>query len=342
MRRSPHRNIVRALAVLLWLLAAQVRASDSLNNLSGPGLFLDPCHRLLRTMVPFQKGSTRILDPGEILVENTRVAPAVRDVLEGYQRDGIEPPASLGLLPADLVVSEKWTRALGARTGLPSHEASQSKKISNGTSPVWDVQIEGRRFAFRVAGEYQDLRLSVAASEANEFLGLRTVPVARAAIVAGKRGYLFDFVEGIKLPTLGRKKAISDLLQTGKLDARSYSDAMAFEFLVGNLDADPRNSIILPDGRAQVFDHNYAFAAGIPEYFTNEASLGPVLPEKYTRSLATKLRSLGRSAESSANRRKFLELLEPHLTPVEIQAVEFRLDILLRDLEKRGDSALFP
>lgn len=339
MFRSSYRNLAWFLCSLLCLSTNSIRASGVIHNLAPSASAPHPCHLLIRTLVPFQRGSSRILADGEVLAENVRVAPAVRDVLSAYERDGIEPPASLGLLPIDSAAAGKWERWLADRIDLPSHVASRSKKITKGSSPVWDVELEGERFAFRVAGEYQDLRLAVAAAEANAFLGLRTVPRARAAIVEGRRGYLFDYVEGAALPALSRGKALRGAIAAKKLSEESYSDAMVFEFLVGNLDADSRNSLILPDGRVQVFDHNYAFAAGLPEYFPNEASLGPVLPQKYTRPLAEKLKSIGRGPAQAEQRKKFLDVLEPHLTPAELRAVEFRLDVILRDLERRGDAA---
>jgi hypothetical protein len=303
----------------------------------------EECRRANAQLVEFKKGSREILEQGKVLVENTRVLPAIRRVLERYQALGISPPPFEMLRP-DSSKDATWTQFARSLAEIPRYGDSKSiewRKMKAGTDPVYELTLEGRRSVFRAVGEYQDLRLSLAAAKLNQFLGLKTVPAQRFAVVNGKLGLVSDFVEGITLPNLNQTKPLQRLREAGSLNDHSHSDAIAFEFLVGNNDAKKADTIVATDGRVICVDHNYAFTRGLTQYFPAEGTLGMQLPEKYTRGFVAAIAPLRRDGGNLEQRRQFVETLSPHLTDAEIEATLFRLDVIQADLDARGASALY-
>jgi hypothetical protein len=63
----------------------------------------------------------------------------------------------------------------------------QWRKMKAGTDPVYELTLDGKRSVFRLRwAKYQDLRLTLAAAKLNQFLGLKTVPAQRFAVVNGE------------------------------------------------------------------------------------------------------------------------------------------------------------
>jgi hypothetical protein len=323
---------MRVLALALIFLA-------SYGSLAGVE---EECRHANARLVAFKKGSKEILEQGQVLVENTRVLPAIRRVLERYQALGISPPPFEMLRP-DISKDATWTQFVRSFTETPRYGDAKNiqwRKMKAGTDPVYELTLDGKRSVFRAVGEYQDLRLTLAAAKLNQFLGLKTVPAQRFAVVNGKLGLVSDFVEGITLPNLNQTKPVQRLREAGSLDDRSHSDAMAFEFLVGNNDAKKADTIVGTDGRVVCVDHNYAFTRGLTQYFPAEGTLGMQLPEKYTPGFVAAIAPLRRDGGNLEQRRLFVQTLSPHLTDAEIEATLFRLDIIQADIDARGASAL--
>lgn len=324
---------MRAL-VLALILFASFRSLASVE---------EECRRASASLVAFRKGSKEILEQGKVLVENTRVLPAIKRALDRYQALGISPPPFERLKP-DFSKDAAWTQFMRSLTQIPRYGDRKNiewKKMKGGTDPVYELTLDGTRSVFRAVGEYQDLRLTLAASKLNQFLGLKTVPVQRVAVVNGKLGLVSDFVEGIHLPNLNQTKPVQRLREAGSLNDRSHSDAMAFEFLVGNNDAKKADTIVATDGRVICVDHNYAFTRGLTQYFPAEGTLGMQLPEKYTPELVAAIASLRREGGNLEKRRLLIQALSPHLTDSEIEATMFRLEVIHADIEARGASALY-
>lgn len=324
---------MRALVLALILFGSH----QSLANVE------EDCRRANARLVAFKKGSTEILQQGQVLVENARVLPAIRRVLERYQALGISPPPFEMLRP-DTGKDAAWIEFARSLADIPRYGDSKNiewKKMKAGTDPVYELTLDGRRSVFRAVGEYQDLRLTLAAAKLNQFLGLRTVPDQRFAVVNGKLGLVSDFVEGVNLPNLNQTKPLQRLREAGSLNDHSHSDAMAFEFLVGNNDAKKADTIVATDGRVVCVDHNYAFTRGLTQYFPAEGALGMQLPEKYTPGFVAAIAPLRRDGGNLEQRRHFVHTLSPHLTEAEIDATLFRLDIIQADIDSRGASALY-
>lgn len=210
-----------------------------------------------------------------------------------------------------------------------------TKKLKGGTDPVYDVTIDGKRYVFREMDEYQDMRLSIAAAQLNEAIGIGTAPRLRVAKVNGKLGTLSDFVEGAKLPQLNRQTPLKRLLEAGTLNEESYFDAKAFEFLVGNTDAKCVDSFINPEGKVVCVDHNYAFRHGLVEYFPYEAALGPVLPSRYSAKWVAFVNETKRGGTNPTKRDAIIANLKIYLSPAEVDATLFRLEVIAADMDRK-------
>lgn len=160
------------------------------------------------------------------------------------------------------------------------------------------------------------IRKTLAAAMLNRLIGLDTVPLAVPALVDGMLGVLSDDAGGNSGATFGRRD----------LNVRSLCDALAFEFWVGNSDVHDENWRRLANGKIKAFDHDWAFVTGLAVYFAPHR-FGATLPDYYTPRFIAGIRN--------AMPECVLRELGPLLTEEERIGLEFRRQMILRDIEAR-------
>ena len=172
------------------------------------------------------------------------------------------------------------------------------------------------------------VRLELSASTLNQTMGLQVVPKTKLVKVDNVVGSLSESVVGHVIE------------HSRSTDPSRRMEAHGFEFLVGNVDSLSRNMLVDREGVVKVFDHDFAFVLGIVKtlhhdenaklrlYANSESLFGPTLPETYTEEFKAGLRKL----TDKQIEKKFEYLLNED----ERQALRFRRDILLKDIELRG------
>lgn len=210
-----------------------------------------------------------------------------------------------------------------------------------GIEDVFRVQHDGATYFFRpIWGGFNtgtQARKTMAASALNQALKLTTMPRARWSEVNEELGALSDEATGIPFTRLRDYKSI--LGQLTQYYPHLLADLGAFEFLIGNLDAVRRNTMIDTDQLVlSVFDHDNAFIAGLVAVRgptaedQREILFGVDLPEQYTAHFVAGLKELTAA--------KIKALLSPYLSQTEIDGVLFRREIILEDLKLRKPTLL--
>ena len=161
-------------------------------------------------------------------------------------------------------------------------------------------------------------RRTLAESILSSASGLDTVANAKIAEVNFRLGIVSEFVEG-KGPRLD------------DLPADQLANLRGINFLSGNVDMHPFNLGLSRVGKLKSFDSDRAFWPGLPQKETL-LDYGFSVPKLYTRRFVDFVTDL-EPARLSA-------LLNANCTPEEIAGVQFRRELILRDLKIRGASAI--
>jgi|GEM_PF-4694530 len=183
-------------------------------------------------------------------------------------------------------------------------------------------------FLSEEASEIRNGRLTLAAADLNEALGLTTVPRARLVRVRTPQGSVLDGVRSEIAPGVpdARLRTNPHALLRELLPSQA-ADIAAFEYLVGNLDVHAGlNMHVDKRGRAQVFDHGLAFWGDL-NAVSKTSPIGTTLPESgYTSTFLNALDSL----VPDHLRKKFGDVL----CKEEIDALIFRRAMILADARR--------
>jgi hypothetical protein len=267
-----------------------------------------------------------------------RVGVMASRYFESAEESSVATSRSWASLDAAIPRVETLEAPMGAASG-----SSQSVFIYPASVPFLRGlfgRSEGLRFVFRnfvdrahdaYHGDlhpYLAARRIVAASQLNQGMGIDTVPRALRVRLNGVDGVITEFVSG-NLDV--------------EPDPYSRSDAEAFEFLIGNTDGhmgrlNPERSNFVFDssGRMRVRDHDRAFEPGLPirSQPMEMGRVGTYLPDRYTRTFV------------GAIQRPYFEswlrqTVSGNLDRYEIEGILLRREVILKDLELRGEGALF-
>jgi hypothetical protein len=272
----------------------------------------------------------------DILSKDPQLRAALDAVLARYSQTGVVEPKLIDLSEPNNKRDPHAVNFYNFRDLLKVREVIKSDKtedlsldgkvIKVSVTPTRDVYFRPIALSQNFYPERAP-RKTIAASILNQMLKLNTV--ARSFW-----GQVNDQYGSISEAVLGQKYSIAKK----QVDPKSFSNAMAFEFLVANADGVERNFYVDAKGQVQVFDHDLAFMIGLVKskvdrsedeiIASTDALLGIRLPERYTRELHGALLKLKRS--------QLDRQLEYLLSYDERDAIMFRRDIILADIELRG------
>ncbi len=287
-----------------------------------------PCHAICPELLE-QLGEEDVFHP------QPHMRQAAEDVIRA-RLAAATLPESLGAIPnrsdcGDCTVTNFHDRLkveTVVKPGTPSRAVADH---------VYEIQTPSGKQYFRplnlglTAPEGpQRARKTLAAHRVNRRLRLKVFPKTKWAMFEGKVGSLSEAAEG-KEP----ERTLEALQAAGLANAASVSNTIAFEFLIGDFDGRKENMRVDTAGNVQVYDPDHAFTHGLVNFKAAEPLLaGAHLPEKYTPEFVKALRTL-----DIGKMRRDLEYL---LSEAEIEGIVFRREIILRDLERRGASAVWP
>jgi len=260
-----------------------------------------------------------------------------RKYLEHLSRYSLDVAAQTEAMDLSAGQAKRWKDSL--ERSPPSEPLQTQRIIVQGGGQVQSVYSvltrDGRQTYFRPLSGRNDqtssTRNTLVAAQLNEMMGLDTVPRAKVVKVNLPNGE-----ESMGVLSESAPGGLGGLISRERyIQSASFSDARAFEFLIGNSDVHGSNfHVDLPASsspKVQVFDHGPAFPVGIPMWSAGHP-IGGVLPDSYTPRFIESARNL--------NERTLKKKFGDSLTSEQIESILLRRDLILSDYDLRGKPTL--
>ena len=232
---------------------------------------------------------------------------------------------TMAVLPSDMASIDSSTIAKQGK--IPVDHASVQKVTTSKGEKYF------RPMADPDTGLATKARRTLAASILNRSLKLQVFVNSVWARINGELGALSDAAKGLE-----PKESLDAMVKKGLLTVEAASEYEAYSFFIGDFDATRVNVRVLRK-KIKSFDADFAFVPlGIltqdheaaPERMDRLA--GVRLPEKYTQRFVDNLKKL--------TPKKLEQKLEYYLSRDELDALIFRREVILKDIERRGDAAI--
>lgn len=268
------------------------------------------------------------------------VTNSMRAVLEAMRGLDADVPL-LFVEPRELRNAEDlWWRLMRTYRGHQYHGSPDEVAVELTAWPeagvnTFKFEKAGVTYRFQLAAAQGTMRVQYNADRLNSTMELKTSLTSRLAFVNGQQGVLSEWVEGRELEN-ATAADIDRMLTENEIDETSFSDASAFEWLVNHSRCATSRFVVTPQKQIVVVSRS----GGCLNCSTNappegdQFYLGWTLPKRYSRRFIAKLKEIDREKLSFS--------IQLDLGTAESAALLFRREVILKDVELRGEAALIP